>query len=254
MASEKGSKLWTAYVNVMQANGLGSSSINAHVEVSILEHSEKTTIKPGADPEWKEKFKFYLGAVSEGEPVMLKLEVLNGAESLGVVNVKISGLIKNGLYTARQIYPLANTGSKKASGSLEVGLKLEHTHEQKGYSQLPEIEAQPLDPLQGKNFPLGYVGPMGREAAVKMLEGRNIKTFLLRYSNTSSSYVLSYVAKNKQVAHIAYIQATAGGVTVDTKEGRETFPHMHAFIETMKKNEVIMESVSDQAYIHTDQA
>lgn len=113
----------------------------------------------------------------------------------------------------------------------------------------PKNSAIPIPP--GNLGLIGWAGDIGRGEAEVKLRTTPDGTFLLRWSKTTASYVLSYRNKGA-VQHIAYIMPGKDGkISVDKEDGKKaTYDSIFDYVKAMKASEIItiplVDSVSGQ--------
>lgn len=95
----------------------------------------------------------------------------------------------------------------------------------------------------------GYLGTMERRDAELRLANCPPGTFLTRWSAQSKSFVLSYVGPDKKgIMHIGNIRQEGGKLQVLTPKRTEIFTDMREFVNTMRNNKIVTESVSSLDY------
>jgi len=99
-------------------------------------------------------------------------------------------------------------------------------------------------PIPDGNLNLvGWVGEMERKECEAKLKGTPSGTFMLRWSHTTSSYVLTYQNKTGQPPqHIAYIipDPKTGSISVDKEDGKKAhYDSIFDYINAMKESNII---------------
>jgi len=87
---------------------------------------------------------------------------------------------------------------------------------------------------------IGWVGELERKDCESKLKGATLGTFMLRWSRTTSSYVLTYQS-NSSIVHIAYIKPdSTGHITVDKEDGKKAhYDNIYDYISAMKESNII---------------
>jgi len=93
---------------------------------------------------------------------------------------------------------------------------------------------------------VGWVGNISRVASEEKLKNYPQGTFLLRWSTTTKSYVLSFVTKSVDVQHIAYIIPGNGGQISIVKEDKTVleFPDLLAYLKELRSKNIISDPIN----------
>lgn len=94
---------------------------------------------------------------------------------------------------------------------------------------------------------IGWSGKISRQESEQKLKGSETGTFIVRWSNHTSSYVLSYNSGGDRFQHIAYIRPEKdNSITVDKQDGSVShYENLNAYIEAMKKSGIIKNPFKD---------
>jgi len=149
-------------------------------------------------------------------------------------------------FEVQRAYPVVSSEGGPTIGNLEVKFTFIGRTIDPGYSGESTSTHQP-------GFALGYKENLSRVDAEELLKSTPLGTFLIRFSENTQTYVLSYVGKGGVVAHIGHIKAGAHGISVTTEKGTENYKDLHSFVETMKRLGVITSSIDEGSYLHIDQ-
>jgi len=85
---------------------------------------------------------------------------------------------------------------------------------------VPNNSPSPIPP--GNLQSIGWVGELERKDCESKLKGTSVGTFMLRWSKTTGSYVLTYQTKVGIPQHIAYIRPDGSGrISVDKEDGKK---------------------------------
>jgi len=90
---------------------------------------------------------------------------------------------------------------------------------------------------------IGWVGEWDRKECEAKLKGAVAGTFMLRWSKTTSSYVLTYQTKAGTAQHIAYIipDAKTGRISVDKEDGKKAhYDNIFEYVKAMKESNIII--------------
>lgn len=166
---------------------------------------------------------------------------------LGIVKINLSSLIERAndydrnAFEVKDVYPFVQVkASDKVRGNFHMKLKFEKIHSQSTSNTNSNEEEQRT---------IGHCGNISRDKAEELLLGKPVGTFLMRFSSSAQSHVLSYVRPDHRIGHIAHIKEKSdNSVEVVTEKGIEQFKNLHDFIATMKKNRVIFDPVEDHKY------
>jgi len=111
-------------------------------------------------------------------------------------------------------------------------------------------------PIPNGNLNLiGWVGDMDRKDCEVKLKGSPPGTFVLRWSKTTSSYVLTYQNKVGPPQHIAYIipDPKTGAISVDKEDGKKAlYDSIFDYINAMKESSIISQPYIDTSRISED--
>jgi len=93
---------------------------------------------------------------------------------------------------------------------------------------------------------IGWSGAIERVVAEQKLKGHPPQTFLIRWSENTKSYVLSYSTAKDKYQHIAFIRPEKdGSITVDKQDGTiSKYDSLLSYIKAMKENGIISQPIT----------
>jgi len=109
--------------------------------------------------------------------------------------------------------------------------------------QIPEKEGHYVEidmikkDKEAPNKNIGFAGPISREETMQRLTGKPIGGFLIRWSEHTKSYVLSFVGQNRVINHIAHIKpiGSEGALEAVSSGGTERYADMNHFVTKMRQ-------------------
>jgi len=108
--------------------------------------------------------------------------------------------------------------------------------------ELPSTPKSPRVPIPNcKLSDIGWGGTVNRVQAEQKLRNYPPQTFMIRWSENTKSYVLSYSTEKNKYQHIAYIRPEKdGSITVDKQDGTVSkYDNLISYIRAMKENGII---------------
>jgi len=242
-------RIWMLNIEIKRLTGFSNPDTNCIVEVEVKGQSQrtKTGVLQNKDLVYNQTFIFDLANLEIKSGIHLPqntllFRIIKGLSVIGHLSLKFDKYLENSEYTVVKAWPIVATEGGPAIGNIQLNWTFHPT------------VVDPNTPRPNLSFPIGYHQGMSRTDAEERLKNEEQGTFLLRYSENTLAYVLSYVAKGNAVMHIGHIKETPTGISVTTETGTDTYKDLHHFVDAMKKVGVIKNSIDDASYIHVDQA